>query len=58
MGCYVFGGLFGGLVVIVLTILPKVRGLKPGQGRWIFKGDKNPQQDFLRRRSKAVGLMS
>jgi hypothetical protein len=42
VGCYVFGGLFGGLVVIVLTILPKVRGLKPGQGRWIFKGDKNP----------------
>jgi hypothetical protein len=29
-----------GLVVIVLAIGPKVREFKPGQGRWIFKGDK------------------
>jgi hypothetical protein len=31
----------GGLVVIVLAIGPKVRGFKPGQGWWAFKGDKN-----------------
>jgi hypothetical protein len=28
----------GGLVVIVLTIRPKVCGFIPGRGRWIFKG--------------------
>jgi hypothetical protein len=28
-----------GLVVSVLAIVPKVRGFKPGQGQWIFKGD-------------------
>jgi hypothetical protein len=33
---------FGGIVVIVLAIGPKVRGLKPGRGQWIFKEDKNP----------------
>jgi hypothetical protein len=33
----------------------KVRGFKPGRERWIFKGDKNPQHDFLRKGSKAVG---
>jgi hypothetical protein len=27
-------------VVIVLAIGPKVRGFKPGQGRWTFKGNK------------------
>jgi hypothetical protein len=27
------------------------------RGRWIFKGDKNPQHTFLRRGSKAVGPM-
>jgi hypothetical protein len=48
----------GGLVVNVLAIGPKVRGLKPGRGRCDFKGDKNPQHDFLRRVSKAVGPMS
>jgi hypothetical protein len=42
----------------VLAIEPKVRWLKYGQGQWIFKGDKNPQHAFLRRVSKAVGLMS
>jgi hypothetical protein len=31
----------GSLVVIVLAIGPKVRGLKPGCGRWIFNGDKS-----------------
>jgi hypothetical protein len=29
-----------GLVVNVLAIVPKVRGFKPGRGRWIFNGDK------------------
>jgi hypothetical protein len=29
----------GGLVVIVLSTGPKVRGFKPGRGRWIFMGD-------------------
>jgi hypothetical protein len=32
----------GGLVVIVLPIGPKVRGFKPGRGRWTSKGYKNP----------------
>jgi hypothetical protein len=26
----------------VLATGPKVSGFKPGRGRWIFKGDKNP----------------
>jgi hypothetical protein len=26
----------------MLAAGPKVRGFKPGRGRWIFKGDKNP----------------
>jgi hypothetical protein len=48
----------GGLVVSVLAIGPKVRGFDPDRGRWIFKGDKNPEHHFLRRGSKAVGPMS
>jgi hypothetical protein len=32
----------GSAVVFVLAIVPKVRGFKPGRGRWIFKGDKSP----------------
>jgi hypothetical protein len=32
---------------------PKVRGFDPDRGRWIFKGDKNPEH-----RNKAVGPMS
>jgi hypothetical protein len=47
-----------GEMVGVLAIGPKVRGFKPGRGRWIFKGDKNLQQAFLRRGSKAVGPIS
>jgi hypothetical protein len=43
-------------VVSVLATGPKVRGLDPDRGRWIFKGDKNPEH--LRRGSKAVGPMS
>jgi hypothetical protein len=48
----------GGLVVSVLATGPKVRGFDPDRGRWIFKGDKNPEHHFLRRGSKAVGPMS
>jgi hypothetical protein len=29
------------LAVIVLAIAPKVQRFKPGQGRWICKGNKN-----------------
>jgi hypothetical protein len=36
------GSRLGGVVVIVLVIGPKVRGLKPDRGRWTFKVDKNP----------------
>jgi hypothetical protein len=32
----------GSLVATVLAIGPMVRGFKPGRGRWILKGDKNP----------------
>jgi hypothetical protein len=32
----------GGLVIIMLVVGLKVRGLKAGRRRWIFKGDKNP----------------
>jgi hypothetical protein len=39
----------GAVMASVLTIGPKVRGFKPGLGRRIFKGDKNPQHFFLRR---------
>jgi hypothetical protein len=42
----------------MLAIGLKVRGFIPSQGRWIFKGNKNPQHDFLWRGSKAVGPMS
>jgi hypothetical protein len=40
------------LVVAVLAIGLKVRGLKPNGERWIFKGDKNTQHAFLRREVK------
>jgi hypothetical protein len=48
----------GGLVVSVLATGPKVRWFDPDRGRWIFKGDKNPEHHFLLRGSKAVGPMS
>jgi hypothetical protein len=47
----------GGLVVIMLAIGPKVRGLIPGRGRWTFKGDKNPYHYFLWRGTKSIGSM-
>jgi hypothetical protein len=48
----------GGLVLSVFAIGRKVRGFKPGRGKWIFKGDKYPSHDSLRRGNKAVGPMS
>jgi hypothetical protein len=56
--CYLYHVDLGGLVVSVLATGPKVRGFDPDRGRWIFKGDKNPEHYFLRRGSKAVGPMS
>jgi hypothetical protein len=41
-------------VVSVIATGPKVRGFNLDRGRWIFKGDKNPEHNFLRRGSKAV----
>jgi hypothetical protein len=48
----------GGVMVIVLTTVPKVRGFKPGRERWILKGDRNLLHNFLRRGSKAVNPLS
>jgi hypothetical protein len=44
----------GGLVVSVLATGPKVRGFDRDRGRWIFKGDKNPEHHFFLKGSKAV----
>jgi hypothetical protein len=44
-----------GAVVIMLAIGTKVYRFKPHQEQWLLKGYKNPQYDFLRRGSKAVG---
>jgi hypothetical protein len=35
-----FASFSGGKMVIVLALVPKERGFKPGWGRWIFKGYK------------------
>jgi hypothetical protein len=51
----IFDIAFGAILVIVLAIGPKIPRFKLGQGRWIFKGDKTPQKDFLGREGKAVG---
>ena len=48
----------GGPVVIILATEPEVRAFKPGRGRWIFSVRKNPEYDFLRKGSKAVGPVS
>jgi hypothetical protein len=44
----------GHAMIIVFTISSTGREFKPGRGRWIFKDDKNPEHDFIRRVSKAV----
>ena len=48
----------GGPVVIILASGSDVRGFYPGRGRWIFSERKNLEYDFLRKGSKAVGLVS
>ena len=48
----------GGPVVIILASGSEVREFKPGRGRWIFSERKNPEYDFLRKGSKAVGPLS
>jgi hypothetical protein len=42
----------GGLVVSVLATGPKVRGFDPDRGRWIFKGDKNPEHFLSEEKEK------
>ena len=48
----------GSPMVIILATGSKVRGYKPGGGRWIFSERKNPEYDFLRKGSKAVDPVS
>ena len=48
----------GGPVVIIRATGSEVRGSKPGRGQWIFSELKNPEYDFLRKGSKAVGPVS
>ena len=48
----------GGLGVIILASGYEVRGFDPGRGRWHFSGRKNPEYDFFRKGSKAVGPVS
>jgi hypothetical protein len=50
--------ILGGVMVIMLATGTKVCGFKPSPEQWIFKGDKNPQHDFLWRGCKAVSPMS
>jgi hypothetical protein len=47
-----------GLVASVLAIAPKISWFKPSRARRIFKGNKNPLHNFLRRGSNVVGPMS
>ena len=48
----------GGNVVIILANGSEVRGFKTGRGKWIFSERRNPEYDFLRKGSKAMGLVS
>ena len=48
----------GGPVVIILASGSEVRVFDSGRGRWIFLELKNPEYDFLRKGSKAVGPVS
>ena len=45
-------------MVIILASGSEVREFDPGRGRWIFSERKNPEYDFLRKGSKAVGPVS
>ena len=44
-----------GPVVIIHATVSEVCRFKPGQGRWIFSECRNPEYDFLRKGSKAMG---
>jgi hypothetical protein len=52
--CY-FYVILCGVMISVLAIGHKVCRFKPGQRRWIFKGNKRLQHAFLRRGNKDVG---
>jgi hypothetical protein len=41
--------ILGGVMVSMVASRPKVRGFRPGQAQWIFKGDSNPQHFLLLR---------
>ena len=45
-------------VVIILASGSEVRRLDRRRGRWVFSERKNPEYDFLRKVSKAVGPVS
>jgi hypothetical protein len=49
--CIFLGGV---IMVSVVAIGPKVRGIKSRRIRWIFKGGKNPHHASLRRVCEAV----
>jgi len=40
------GVILRGIMVSVLAIEPKVRGVKTGRGQWSFKGDKRLHHEF------------
>ena len=48
----------GGPMVITHSSGSEVRGFDPGRGLWNFSERKNPEYDFLRKGSKAVGHVS
>ena len=48
----------GGLGVACWPLEPKFAGSNPAEAVGFLRGEKNPQHDFLRRGSKAVGPMS
>ena len=48
----------GALGVIILAFGSEVCGFDPSWGRWIFSERKNPEYDFLRKGSKAMGPVS
>ena len=47
-----------GQVVIIVASRSVIRGFDPGPGQWILSERKNPEYDFLRKGSKAVGPVS
>ena len=45
-------------MVIILASGSEVCGFDPVRGQWIFSERKNPEYEFLRKESKAVGPVS